>query len=362
MSLRNTLIKELENALGRQTDGARAVTLRRITDLFLSAADRFDAQQLQLFNDIMLRLIEKIEARAIVELSERLAPVANAPAGVVGHLARLDDIGAAGPILAQSERLNQADLLDIAEIKGQEHLLAIASRKQIDIPVTDTLVKRGNTDVVRRVASNPGAKLSEGSFGNLVELAAKDDVVAEHLVQRTDIPSHLIHRMLMRATDAVRKRLLAAAPPETQPEIQRIIDKIAADIIDDSAPDADFAAVKQRITADRPDGKLTEKDVLGLAQTKKMRETVVGLSLLCSVPVTMVEELMNDERIEPILIMCKAGGFEWPTVRAVVQLRARSREGGGALTEICENYRKLQTPSARQVLSYWQTRAGGRAP
>jgi len=362
MSLRNTLIKELESALGRQSDGERTVTLRRITDLFLSAADRFDAQQLQLFNDIMLRLIEKIEARAIVELSERLAPVPTAPAGVVGVLARLDDVAAAGPILTQSERLNQADLLDIAETKSQEHLLAIAGRKRIEIPVTDTLVRRGNADVVRRVAGNLGAKLSEGSFGNLVELASKDDMIAERLVQRNDIPPHLIHRMLMRATDSARKRLLAAAPPETQPELQRILDKIAADIIDDSSPDADFAIVKQRITADRPDGKLSEKDLLGLAQGKKMRETVVGLSLLCNVPPAMVEELMQDERIEPILIMCKAGGFDWPTVRAVVQLRARSREGAGALTEICENYRKLQTPSARQVLTYWQSRSGGRAP
>jgi len=360
MSLRNTLIKELECALGRQTDGERTITLRRITDLFLSAADRFDAQQLQLFNDIMLRLIEKIEARAIVELSERLAPIPTAPAGVIGVLARLDDVAAAGPILTQSDRLNQADLLDIAETKGQEHLLAIAGRKRIEIPVTDTLVRRGNADVVRRVAGNLGAKLSEGSFGNLVELASKDDMVAERLVQRTDIPPHLIHRMLMRATDSARKRLLAAAPPETQPELQRILEKIASDIIDDSAPDADFAIVKQRITA--PDGKLTEKDLLGLAQGKKMRETVVGLSLLCNVPPTMVEELMQDERIEPILIMCKAGGFDWPTVRAVVQLRARSREGAGALTEICENYRKLQTPSARQVLTYWQSRSTARGP
>ena len=360
MSLRNTLIKELESALGRQTDGERTITLRRITDLFLSAADRFDAQQLQLFNDIMLRLIEKIEARAIVELSERLAPIPTAPAGVIGVLARLDDVAAAGPILTQSDRLNQADLLDIAETKGQEHLLAIAGRKRIEIPVTDTLVRRGNADVVRRVAGNLGAKLSEGSFGNLVELASKDDMVAERLVQRTDIPPHLIHRMLMRATDSARKRLLAAAPPETQPELQRILEKIASDIIDDSAPDADFAIVKQRITA--PDGKLTEKDLLGLAQGKKMRETVVGLSLLCNVPPTMVEELMQDERIEPILIMCKAGGFDWPTVRAVVQLRARSREGAGALTEICENYRKLQTPSARQVLTYWQSRSTARGP
>jgi hypothetical protein len=69
---------------------------------------------------------------------------------------------------------------------------------------------------------------------------------------------------------------------------------------------------------------------------------------------------MGDERIEPVLILCKAADFGWPTVRAVGQLRTRRRDATSpALTEICENYRKLQPASARQMLRYWQSHGLG---
>jgi len=358
MTLRTSLIGELELALKRQNGDERAGTLRRITDLFLSSAARFDAQQIQLFDEVMLRLIERIEARALVQVGERLALAPNAPAGVIGLLARLDETAVAGPVLSRSERLGQADLVEIAETKSQKHLLAISSRTRLEAPVTDVLVRRGNADVVHCVTANLGAKFSEASFGSLFELANKDGVVAEKLVQRNDLPPHLFHRLLLRATETVRRRLLSVAPPQMQAEIRRTLDKIATDIVDDSVA---TETAMSRIMAAHQSGELKEPDLLNLAQAKKAPEAMAALSLLCNVPPDVVAQLMDDERIEPVLILCKAADFEWPTVRAVVQLRPRSHEATApALTEICENYRKLQQKSARQVLNYWQSRGPGR--
>ena len=71
-------------------------------------------------------LIEEIEIKARAELSNRLAPVSNAPVKVLRRLANDDDIAVAGPVLTLAPRLAEADLIDVASNKGQAHLHAIS--------------------------------------------------------------------------------------------------------------------------------------------------------------------------------------------------------------------------------------------
>src|SRR2546425_1413860 len=128
MSLFRSVIDDLETTLQSGSAARRHELLRRVTDLFLGGADNFSEDQILLFDDVMSRLISHIEETALAELSVRLAPVANAPVGVIRRLACDDDIVISGPVLEQSERLTDDDLVDIARSKSQEHLLKIAGR------------------------------------------------------------------------------------------------------------------------------------------------------------------------------------------------------------------------------------------
>ena len=110
MTARTSLIVDLEDAVQRGSPERRAETVRRITDLFLGSADRFTGEQVALFDDVMGRLIDRIETRALAELSRRLGPVANAPEQVLRRLARNDAIAVAGPVLAQSPRLRPSGM------------------------------------------------------------------------------------------------------------------------------------------------------------------------------------------------------------------------------------------------------------
>ena len=64
-------------------------------------------------------------------------------------LARHDEIAVAGPVLAQSVQLTDRDLVEIAGSKGQAHLGAITERTRLAAAVTDILIQRGDTGVVR---------------------------------------------------------------------------------------------------------------------------------------------------------------------------------------------------------------------
>src|SRR4051812_30874813 len=116
MAAAASLIPELEEVVAHGSAERRADTLRRITTLFLDGAQHFSDGHVDLFDDVICCLIEEIEAKALAELSRRLAPAPNAPRNVVSTLANDDDIAVAGPVLEQA-RLDDPELRRIAETK-----------------------------------------------------------------------------------------------------------------------------------------------------------------------------------------------------------------------------------------------------
>ena len=190
-----SLIADLEDAIQSGSKDKRVDSLRRITDLFVIDADRFTDQQIDVFDDVLGQLIKRIEGKALAELSQRLAPINNAPAEVVGRLARDDDIAVAEPILAQSQRLSESDLIEIASTKTQGHLLAISGRPEIGTNVTDVLLRRGDSPVFHKLAANSGASFSEAGFATLVKHSERDQRLAEKMGLRLDIPLRLFREI-----------------------------------------------------------------------------------------------------------------------------------------------------------------------
>jgi uncharacterized protein (DUF2336 family) len=135
-----SLIVELERATHSGSPERCAETMRRVTDLFLSGADRYSEDQVLLFENVLGFLVERIERRAREELSTRLALVDHAPIRIIRRLAQDDEIAVAEPVLSQSSRLSDSDLIEIARTKGQGHLLVISGRQKINAAVTDVLL------------------------------------------------------------------------------------------------------------------------------------------------------------------------------------------------------------------------------
>ena len=50
----------------------------------------------------------------------------------------------------------------------------------------------------------------------------------------------------------------------------------------------------------------------------------MALAALAKVPINVVDRLMSGERRDPVLILCKAAGSGWPTVKAIFVLPART--------------------------------------
>ena len=359
MNADHSLIAELEDAIGSGSKDKRIDTLRRITDLFVSDADRLSDQQIDVFDDVLSHLIKRIEGKALAELSRRLGPINNAPVEIVRRLARDDNIVVAEPILTQSARLNDKDLIEIATTKTPAHLLAISARSQIGTEVTDVLLQRGDRKVFHKLAGNAGAKFSEGGFATLVKHSERDGELAEKVGLRLDVPLRLFRELLLRATEAVRARLLALAGPESRDQIQRVLAAISEDAGHEAGfqHEHDYAEAQARVLAMRTSGELNEAAIFEFAKSGRHADMVAAISALCGAPVKLVENLLQSEHREAILVPCKAAAFEWPTVRMILTCRSVGRKMSDQdLDAARTDYFKLSQNNAQRVLRFWQVR------
>lgn len=357
MAVTDKIIEELEDVIENGPSNRRVETLRRVTDLFLVDAARYTHEQVALFDDVITRLSLAMEKAARQELAVRLAPVPNAPPTVIRSLAQDDEIDVARPILLLCAQLDDSLLSEIARTKSNDHRLAISRRPTLAAGVSDALVAHGDSKVMLSLASNQGAKISDSGFVRLVQRAKTDDLLAECVGMRADIPPFLFRVILENAKSQVQDRLSAASAARDHAQVRATVAGIADRIAVGSADSRDLTAIHRAMLGRQRKGELTEASLKGFADDQLFDETVCAMSLLCGVKIDMVERLFLGERPDPILILARSIGLAWPTLRAILKIRpgaAGTSEAG--LEETKDIYAKLTANTALRVLRFWQVR------
>jgi uncharacterized protein (DUF2336 family) len=353
----NSLISELEEAVQGQSAERRVETLRRITDLFLGEAERFSDEQINLFDDVLGKLIHRIETKVLAELSSRLAPIHNAPIDVIRRLARNDEIIVAGPVLVESRRLTASDLIEIAKTKSQSHLLAISGRPELEEAVTDVLLTHGNHEVASQLASNSGARFSETGFETLVKAGENNGPLAEKVGLRLDLPVRLLRELLLKATEAVRSRLLSLASPENRDEIRRVLGTICGEVSQEVTAPRDFGKAHSLVLSMQKENQLNESAILTFANSRKYEEMVAALSLLSGASIEIIKPVMKSARPDGLLIACKAADLKWPTVSAILKNRITHHSIADEELARCKcNFIALSKVTAQRTLRFWIVR------
>lgn len=363
MATQVTLIEELERVLLSGSDRQRDDMLSRITDLFLTDAGRYSEAQIGLFDEVITKLASAIETKARAKLSIRLAEVPTAPTGVVRMLAFDDDIEVARPILKNSSRLDESDLIAIANAKGksQQHLAAISERPSLSEAVTDVLVKRGDREVVHSVARNKGARFSDAGFRALVKRSSNDGALAVQIGTRRDLPRQHFLRLLEQASATVRSRL-AAENPEAAAAVEGVLSEVVGGIRTETRKiSSQYADAVVAIGKLKQEGRLGEAEVYQYARENRFEEATIALSLLSGVELDAIERALHDRGHEIALILSKLAGFSSTTAKAILLLKTADRGISAQDLDVAlRTYEKLQVDTARRVLSFYRTRLKGR--
>lgn len=327
MAVAAELAAEVEAAAKNGSPERRLRMLQEVTDLFVAGAKQFQPQQVGLFDDVLARLVERIDARALSRISDALAELPAAPQETVRRLARHEDGAVAAPVLRKSPCLSDADLREIACTRSQQHLLAIAARPFLDEVLTELIVKRAGKETARMLAKNPGVRFSEKGYAALVAIAERDDTIAESLGQRPDLPEAALRKLLSITTDIVRARLLKVAPREQREKIKAAIDCVAARHGGSrAAQPADYSEALSMVDALNRIGKLNDSTVNGFAIRGEHANLVAALSVLSGARLEVIEPLLEGGGCEGLITACRACRLNWQTTLAVITSRRRARQ------------------------------------
>jgi uncharacterized protein (DUF2336 family) len=357
MTVATSLIPGLDEIVRHGDPKRRAEAARQISELFLQGVAHFRPDHVDLFDGFLIDLVPHTEAAARAGLAERLSVLANAPRRLVGQLAREDEILIAGPLLRRSPVIDDKALIEIARMKGQGHLLAISERASLSPDLTDVIVRRGDRDTVRRAAGNSGALFSKAGYSTLIKRAGHDGVLTLTVGQRADLSGPQLKDLLGGSIDIVRRRLFEVVKPERQADIKQAMSEISG-VPERVESRRDFAPAQRTILALHRAGELNENALLGFAKGHKYEESVAALSAMSGVKIATLDRLVAGDRQDPVLIVGKAIGLEWATVRALILLRlGPSRVASPTDIENARvNFTRLMPSTAERVVSFWQVR------
>ena len=357
MESQENLIDQLESAIAGKSMSRRADALRRVTDLFTQGSGRFSEDQVNLFDDVMGRLARDIELNVRVTFGSRLAKLPDAPRGVIRELAFDSAIEVAGPVLRESPQLDEAVLVECSRTMSQGHLLAISGRATLTEPVTDVLIDRGDRAVVTNLADNRGARFSNDGISALMTKTGTDSDIALAVWSRPDIPRQALLKLFVQASAGVRKRLEAADPRKAE-QIRSAVGT-ATDTIQTTARmgSREHVEALAEVQALNAAGKLNEAKLSGFVQEGSFDRLSIALSLMSNLPIGLIERALVDRQQEQFLVIAKAIGLSWATLKPILAMQAGS--GGVArdqMEELFKSFSRLQVKTAQAALQFYRLR------
>jgi uncharacterized protein (DUF2336 family) len=334
----SSILTELERAMATRAEPQRAATIAQIADMFVARAEAYDAEQIGLFDAVIGRLVAQVGEPSRIDLAFKLADLATAPRGVIRQLA-MDEIPVARPVLTRSPRLDDQDLIAVAGARGRDHMLAITERPTLAEIVTDFLVVKGDRVVAHGLAANTGARFSRRALALLATRSLSDTALQSALGQRQDLPEDLVNH-LAKAARRTSSQHLANLPAQTPDSMQPL----------------DLEAASQDIEALVRQGALDEAALARFGADGDTARAVCALAVLAQLTPAAAQQLLTGADKDGVLVVCRALGFGWSTVKALFGLRPEPDRAPHVLSRARANYEALTPQTAQRVLQFMRVK------
>ena len=291
--------------------------LNQVTKFFLGHADSLTTHQIALFDDVFVRLIDRVDTQLLTQISRQLTEAKCALPQATRRLALHEDESISLPIL-ESGSLTQDLLIEVVQSCSGKQRLAVALRHDVGRPVSEALVRCGDQAVHYALAENKGAKLSEESWNRLIKLGESNQGLAQRLGRRRDIPTQLKRQFHSKLEDT-RMRELNAMPGVMRDQIENTIATTAIVANSDQRPD--YASAQAKMIELGRKGRLNDSTINRFAISGEYTNIVAALALLTGSPTDVIERLIASDSIEGLVLACKASRLDWATANAIARHR-----------------------------------------
>jgi hypothetical protein len=354
---------ELRQLAAERSSERRVELLRRLTDLFFDGIGAHTDTESYLFDQIMEKIVDQISHEAKVQVAGSLATLAEFPPNVMRKLANDDDIEIARPVLRGSPGLTDEDLVSIASRGSQAHLSAIATRSTLSEPVTDVLINRGDAGVVRTVSGNHDARFTAYGWNQLVDRASEDVDLQDLLVQRPDLAQESIDKLLPLISKALAIKLAERGfdvRGRISPDLIATTRRRFAAALRDRRTNIKQVEVlvalvrKQEITLDQA--------IVETTRSERLIDVAGLLSEFTPLERNYLFSLVARGQIQTQLVLFRSLNLAWPTVSAVLELRAlKHRVPRDDSPDLQNDYQAIEPATAQRIVRFLQIRRAANA-
>jgi len=327
----------------------RRELVQAIATAFFAAPQR-TASEINLFDEIMDKVLAEVEPLARRELAERLADLTEAPQRTLVRLAG-DVIDVAEPVLSRSPALTDDLLEPIARAQTQDHLLAIARRRTLSERLTDILVERGDDNVASTVTGNEGARLSEAGFEWLAARASASETILNRLVMRSDLPERIASELMPVLASSIAEKI-EANNGEDRVSARKMIDEARA-LLTERLRAAVRRARPLAILNDQVGrGNMTVAEaVVELADADELVDLAAFVAMRLGVHSDTVVRNLFLSGEQTLMLICRAAALDLDAFSAILRMRNRRRRRSPIEpARLMKDYLRIPRPIAENVM------------
>jgi len=334
----------------------RRELLREITDLFFAGAEGHNPGEMRAFDSVMGLLAAEMEQEIRAELAGRLADAPRPPHKLVRTLAA-DEAGVAGPILARSKALEEADLVNLAQTRGQAHLRALSTRNDLTTAVSDVIVDRGDDATLSTLLVNPSVPLSRKASERVVDRASENPALHEAVVDRHDLPVDLLNEMYFVVEARLREQIMARNsaldPAELEAALSAGRKRVATR---DGALPADFAQAEAQIRALKARGAISPQMLAGFLRHNERTKFLIALTELSDIDFHTARRIVERRELDALAIVCRAADFERALFLTFAVLILEPGQAMARAQEYGQLYSDLPRDTALRTMRFWRMR------
>lgn len=357
-----TRFSRLADLAHERSSDKRRELLREVTDLFFDRNGKRSLDEDRLFDDIMSSVAAEMDFEVRVELANRLTKSPGGPRRLSRQLA-MDQIEVAAPVLRTSQTLEDEDLVDIARVQGQDHLVAISGRDRVSATVSGVLVERGDDRVVSALLRNRNARLSRTSFEQIADRVADSAVLQAPFVERRDAPLDLLNEVFGSVERDLREKIRARNEAASAEEVEAAlaiartkVAKARGALPEDY--DAALVFVERRAKDNALDGPL----LVNVLREKRVTHFKAALAHMTGVDFLTVHLFWEKKDLDGLATICRAGGIERAVFVTIAVLLAGGANGLGQAEIYGRLYQSVPQEAAQRAIRFWRVRKSGTEP
>jgi len=299
--------------------------------------------------ELLVTLSARSDTATKAEIAAKLAPCDWAPHDIIRFLA-FEPIEVSAVIIEKSSKLTQKDMIELAESGTTEHRKVLAMRANLCLAVSDTLARPGEAIVLRALANNSTAEISENTLDICLTVARDNPKLREALARRHDLTTDFATQLCIMLPENWREELYRRFGLDKDK-----VEALAVETALSATPEDVDKDAARRVNDAAKDGKLDGKYALDALVRGEEAVFDHAIAHLCSIKVSQWRIALAMGGVRAAAMACQAANLErtaYPVIHKALQRSGRMHQAleGDAMSAAANVFRMYGPEKAAKVL------------